>query len=225
MPHDACVTRVPVFRNLTPRQQDEVASFARPLQVSAGEQVMAAGGPMPRVLVVHSGRVRLVHLLEGGKERLIRMLEVGDAVGEASFVLGRRPDHFAFAETDAQLCTFHHEDLARLVSRYPDIAVRMLQVQAERLVAAERLLATFGSADVGARVAAYLLELPLTTTQAGDRIELPMAKKDVASYLGTTPETLSRRLRELADAGAIELDGRRGVLIRNAEELIVRAES
>ncbi|WP_432557497.1 Crp/Fnr family transcriptional regulator [Granulicoccus sp. GXG6511] len=224
MPVDSCVTRVPVFRTLNPEQQAEVAGFARPVHVAAGEQVMSAGSPMRRLLVVHSGVVRLVHLLDSGRERLIRMLGEGDAVGETSFVLGRRPDHFAFAETDAQLCTFHHEDLARLVARYPDIAVRMLQVQAERLAAAERMLAAFGNADVGARVAAYLLELPASPTAAGDLLELPMAKKDIASYLGTTPETLSRRLRELADAGAIELAGRRGVVIHDAEALIRRAE-
>lgn len=218
---DICVSRVPVFRTLTLTQQAEVASFARPVRVSAGDQVMAAGSETRRLLVVHSGRVRLVHLLDSGREHLVRMLVEGDAVGESSFVLGRRPDHFAFAETDAQLCTFHHEDLARLVARYPDIAVRMLQVQAERLAAAERMLAAFGSSDVGARVAAYLLDLPADA----DRIELPMAKKDVASFLGTTPETFSRRLRELADAGAITLEGRRGIVIRDADALVRRAET
>ncbi|MDO5499994.1 MAG: Crp/Fnr family transcriptional regulator [Propionibacteriaceae bacterium] len=223
---DSCVTRVPVFRTLTPDQQAEVARFARPVHVAAGEQVMTAGSTTRRLLVVHSGRVRLVHLLDSGREHLVRMLGEGDAVGETSFVLGSRPEHFAFADTDAQLCTFDHEDLAGLVARYPEIAVRMLQVQAERLAAAERMLAAFGSADVGARVAAYLLDLPVATGPTGNhRVELPMAKKDVASYLGTTPETLSRRLRELTDAGAIELDGRRGVIIRDVDGLIRRAEA
>lgn len=222
MSADICVTRVPVFRRLTPTQQAEVASFAHPVHAAAGEQVMAAGSTTRRVLVVHSGQVRLVHLLESGREHLVRMLRPGDAVGEDAFILGRRPQHFAIAETDVRLCTFDHEDLAQLVTRYPDIAVRMLQVQAERLAAAERMLAALGSSDVGARVAAYLLDLPATPSPTGDRIELPMAKKDVASYLGTTPETFSRRLREFVDAGLIQLDGRRGVVIRDAEALIRR---
>lgn len=221
MAGDVCVTRVPVFRSLTPGQQEEVARFAHPVYAAAGEQVMAAGSATRRMMVVHSGHVRLAHLLENGREHLVRMLEPGDAVGEDAFVLGRRPEHFAIAETDVQLCTFDHRDLGRLVARYPDIAVRMLQVQAERLIAAERMLAAFGNSDVGARVAAYLLELPAT----GDRVELPMAKKDVASYLGTTPETFSRRLREFVDAGMIQLDGRRGIVIRDADALIRRTEA
>lgn len=217
---DTCVTRVPVFRTLTHDQQVEVARFARPVDVKAGEQIMAAGSDVRRLLVVHSGQVRLVHLLDSGREHLVRMLSEGDAVGETAFVLGTRPSHFAYAETDAQLCTFDHTDLSRLVARYPDIAVRMLQVQAKRLEAAERMLAAFASADVGARVAAYILDLPAD----GNTVDLPMAKKDVASYLGTTPETLSRRLRELAQAGAIELVGQRRIVITDPEALIHRAE-
>ena len=34
-------------------------------------------------------------------------------------------------------------------------------------------------------------------------IELPMSKKDLASFLGTTPETLSRKLAYLEDLGMI----------------------
>ena len=223
---DTCVARVPVFRGLHPRQQLDVAQFARPIHAAAGEQIVAAGDAVRRLLVVHTGRVRVVHLLERGREHLVRVLGAGDVIGEASFVLGRRPDHFAIADTDTELCTFEHADLARLVARYPDIAVRMLQVQAERLVAAERMLAAFGGSDVGARVAAYLLDLPAVRSEDdGVRVELPMAKKDVASYLGTTPETFSRRLHELSTAGAISVSGRRGVVIHDVAGLILRADS
>lgn len=222
---DTCVARVPVFRGLSPRQQLEVAQFARPVRAAAGEQIMAAGEDARRLLVVHTGRIRIVHLLDSGREHVVRMLSEGDVLGEASFVLGRRPDHFAYAETDVELCTFEHADLARLVARFPDIAVRMLQVQAERLAAAERMLAAFGGSDVGARVAAYLLDLPaIGSTDDGVLVELPMAKKDVASYLGTTPETFSRRLHDLSTAGLVSVHGRRGVLIRDAGALIRRAE-
>ena len=223
--HDPCVARVPLFRGLDPAQQLEVAQFARPVRADAGDPVVSAGSDVRRLMVVHSGQVRVVRLMENGREHVIRVLSPGEVLGEVSFVLGRRPDAFAIAQSDVELCTFDHADLTRLVARYPDIAVRMLQVQAERLIAAERMLTAFGGSDVGTRVAAYLLDLPAQQTpDAGMTVQLPMAKKDVASYLGTTPETFSRRLQQFARDGVISLQGQRGVVIRDVDALIARAE-
>lgn len=220
---DTCVARVPIFRGLTPAQQLEVAGFARPVQAARGALLQAAGAEQSRLLVVHTGRIRLVHLLENGHEQVVRVVEPGDVVGEMSFLLGRRPEHFAYADADVTLCTFDHSDLARLLATYPDIAVRMLQVSTERLLSAERMLAAFSSTDVGTRVAAYLLDQPTSGTTARPTVRLPMAKKDVASYLGTTPETLSRRLAHLAGEGIIDLVGRRDIVIRDADRLADRA--
>lgn len=220
---DTCVSLVPIFKGLDPKQQLEVASFARPLKFDAGDQVVAAGDATRRLFVVHSGRVRVVRLLASGHEHVVRILGVGDVLGEDAFVLGRRPSHYAYADTAASMCTFDHDDLAALVARFPGIAVRMLQVQSERLANAERMLAAMGGTDVAARLAAYLLDLPSRSTPDGALLELPMAKKDVASHLGTTPETLSRKLREFVDDGVLALDGRRGVLLRDVDALLSRA--
>ncbi|MDO5534261.1 MAG: Crp/Fnr family transcriptional regulator [Propionibacteriaceae bacterium] len=220
---DTCVARVPIFKGLTPAQQQEVAGFARPVRAPKGTLLQAAGAEQRRLMVVHSGRIRLVHVLENGREQVMRVADEGDAVGETSFLLGRRPEHFAYADADVTLCTFDHADLARLVATYPPIAVRMLQVATERLLSAERMLAAFASTDAGTRVAAYLLDQPTTLADGTPVIRLPMAKKDVASYLGTTPETLSRRLAALAEEGIIAMSGRREVAILDADRLVERA--
>lgn len=219
---DTCVSLVPIFRSLDDKQQLEVAGFARPLQFDAGNQIVAAGDNSRRLFVVHSGRVRIVHLLESGHEHVVRVLGVGDVLGEDAFVLGRRPTHYAYADTAASMCTFDHDDLAALVTRYPGIAVRMLQVQSERLANAERMLAAMSGTDVAARLAAYLLDLPSSPGPDGLAVELPTAKKDVASHLGTTPETLSRRLREWVDDGVVSLHGRRRVVIHDIDALLDR---
>lgn len=221
---DTCVSLVPIFQGLDHQQQLEVASFARPLRFRAGDQVVAAGDSSRRLFVVHEGRIRIVHLLQSGREHVVRVLGVGEVLGEDAFVLGRRPSHYAYADTDASMCTFDHDDLAALVARFPGIAVRMLQVQSERLSNAERMLAAMSGTDVAARLSAYLLDLPPKSTAEGLAVELPMAKKDVASHLGTTPETLSRKLRDLVDDGVLTLHGRRGIVIRDVDALIERSE-
>ncbi|TDC61746.1 Crp/Fnr family transcriptional regulator [Actinomadura sp. GC306] len=208
---DLCVTRVPIFQGLTRRELVDVAALARPVAAGKGETVYAPGQPVSRLLVVHSGRLKISSLAPGGQEQILRTAAEGDVVGERTFLTGHRPDHFAVALEDSRMCVFDHDDLGGLLRDHPDIGLRMLRTLSDRLASVERLLAAVTSSDVTARVAAYLLDLPAAVRDGTPEVRLPMAKKDVAAYLGTTPESLSRSLAGLAADGAIELRGRRGV--------------
>lgn len=83
----------------------------------------------------------------------------------------------------------------------------------------ERLPAAITSSDVAARVAAYLLELPGRMRDGAPTVRLPMAKQDIAAYLGSTPETPSRRLAALVASAGIEPHGRREVTILDVAAL------
>ncbi|WP_240641551.1 Crp/Fnr family transcriptional regulator [Nocardioides ferulae] len=207
------MTRVPIFRGLPHEQQVEIAGFARPVVVAKGEVVYAAGEPQSRLLVMHAGRLKISHLTPSGQEQVVRTATDGDVVGERAFLTGERPDHFAVALEDSRMCVFDHADLADLLRSYPEIGRQMLRTLSDRLASAERLLAAVTSSDVTARVAAYLLDLPSSVRDGVLTVRLPMAKKEVASHLGTTPETLSRRLAALARDGVIGLEGGRDLAI------------
>ncbi len=208
-PEDLCVGRVPIFRGLSGDDLAAVAALARPVQLRRGDVAYTAGAAVGRLLVVHHGRVALTHRSPDGHEQVVRVLQEGDFVGEDAFLSGARPDHDVVAATDAQLCTFSHADLAGLVHHHPGIALRMLQAVSSRLAEADRMLASMAASDVGARLAGYLLDQPTTRDAAGRAVvHLPMAKKDIASYLGTTPESLSRAVAALTRAGIIRSDGR-----------------
>ena len=200
---DLCVARVPVFQGLTREQQFDVAEVARPTHVARDEIVYAAGADVSQLLVVHTGRLKITRSNADGSEHLVRVLEPGDFVGEASFLTGARPDHTVTALEPASLCVFRHRDLGRLVGAHPSIALRMLQELSARLEETETRLNAATSVDVSARLADYLLGLPGRHVDGLIEVELPLAKKDVASLLDTTPEPLSRQLRRLSDSGAI----------------------
>ena len=205
-----CVARVPLFQGLSHEQQLEVAQVARPTKVARGSAVYPAGAPLSQLMVVHTGRVKISRTSADGHEHIIRVLHPGDFIGESAFLTGTRPDYEATALDSAQLCVFPHTELARLVEKHPDIALRMLQGVSRRLGETETRLASVISGDVSTRLADYLLSLPTRPELDGiPRVMLPLAKKDTASLLDTTPESLSRQLRRLTDTGVItqEPDG------------------
>ncbi len=223
---EPCVARVPIFAGLDAAQQAAVAALARPVRLARGETAYTAGSRMAKLLVVHQGRLTLVHRNADGREQVVRVLQTGDFVGEDAFLSGARPEHDAVAGADTQLCSFAHADLAELIRRHPDIAIPMLRSVSARLTDAERMLATIAGSDVTARLARYLLDQPATRDREGrPTIELTMPKKDIASYLGTTPESLSRALAALTTEGTLSKTGPRTLLILDIPALQARAQS
>lgn len=216
---DLCVARVPIFQGLTRSEQLQVARFARPVVVAKGQTVYAPWQPASRLLVIHSGQLKVSHTAANGQEQILRTVTDGDYVGERAFLTGHHPDDFAVALEESRMCVFDHSDLSALLRDYPDISQRMLRTLSDRLSSVERLLAAITSSDVSARIAAYLLDLPGDMRDGVATVRLPMAKREISAYLGTTPETLSRRLAALAASGIIELHGRRDITILDIDAL------
>ena len=201
---ELCVALVPLFQGLSTEEQFEVARVAHPTQIDSGQQVYGARSDVSQLMVVHTGRVKVSRINPAGHEQIIRVLGPGDFIGESAFLTGTRPDHAATALENAELCVFRHEDLGRLVAKHASIGIRMLQSLSLRLGEAENRLAAVISGDVSSRLADYLLTLPARHTRgANAEVELPLTKKDIASLLDTTPESLSRQLRALTDAEVI----------------------
>jgi CRP/FNR family transcriptional regulator len=213
-----------VFAGLSGEQQAEVARRARPVTVAAGEALTRAGEPTSRLFVVHVGRVKVRHLTADGRESIVRVVGPGEVTGEHAFLTGAAPGDDTVALEDTRVCSFDHGDLADLLAAMPGIGVGMLRALAEKLASSERMVAALTSSDVGARVAAYLLDLPATWAGGRAVVHLPMPKNQVASYLGTTPETFSRRLGALASAGLIEVLPERGVAILDPAGLAERGD-
>lgn len=216
---DLCVTRVPIFQGLTAEQQEHVAALAHPMRVGGGEIIVVPGRRTSRLFVLHSGALKVSRIAEDGRERVLRTVAVGDVVGERAFLTEHRSYDTIVALEDSSMCMFDHADLLGLLRRYPGIGLRMLRELSDRLASTERMLTAVTSQDVQARVAAYLLDLPARMRDGALVVRLPMAKQDVASHLGTTPETLSRRLAAMASAGMIALHGGYEVAILDAEAL------
>lgn len=216
---DLCVARVPLFQELTHAQQVEVAGFARTVRLDAVEQAYTAGSSVSQLMVVHTGKVKISRTSAVGDEQVIRILGPGDFIGESAFLTGSTPDHAAEALVPTELCVFRHADLGRLLEKHPSIGLRMLQAVSTRLGDTEARLTSVISGSVTSRLADYLLSLPATqlpatsSRQGAVEVTLPLAKKDIAALLSTTPESLSRQLRKLTDSGLISQRGQGQITI------------
>jgi CRP/FNR family transcriptional regulator len=220
---EPCVSLVPLFAGLTREQQADVASLARPITVGPGEMLVRAGARQAPLFVVHSGMVKLSRTTADGKSTTLQILGPGEVGGETWLLTGERPENDVVALEAARMCVFEPTALDTIVRQFPIVGVALLRSLALRLHAAERMLTARTLADVGARLAAYLLDCPTTWGIRGAATaHLPMAKKDIATFLGTSPETVSRRLKAFEHEGLIQVRGM-DVDIRDPVGLELRA--
>lgn len=211
------VARVPLFSALVPEELTAVAQRVRPRNHPRNEQLYGAGEKNSTLMIIHSGRVKIYRITESGHEQVIRILGPGDFLGESTFFSGATSDHFARTLESSDICALHHDDLQDYLLSYPTVAVKMVETLSARLSGTEHQLSMLAGEDAEHRLAAYLMALHDASGKA--TIKLPTTKKDVASFLGLTPETLSRKLTQFEDAGWLRLGAKRQIELVDTQAL------
>lgn len=113
------------------------------------------------------------------------------------------------------VCMIESDKLKDIISKNPSIAAKVIEELSRRLQSSERLIESLGLHDVEQRVADYLLRLAADKEQ----IILPLSKKDLAAHIGTSQETLSRKLSLFEELGLINQSGHRKIIIKNKKGL------
>ncbi len=216
--HNACVSLVPIFNHLEEDQIEEIMGVTHSVSYKKGGIIYHAGDKSDSLYIVSKGKIKIYRLSESGKEQLIRILQEGDFTGELS--LFNESIHEAYAETmeDTEVCTVKRQELQKLLLKYPTISLKLLNEFSNRLGQSEKQTARFATEKADTRLALYLLERMVHHKNITEVI-LPMSKKDLASYLGTTPETISRKLFEMEEAGLIRQKPHRRIEITDIEGL------
>ncbi|WP_425311858.1 Crp/Fnr family transcriptional regulator [Neobacillus novalis] len=215
----ACVSLVPIFNHLEAEQMEEIMVTAQSVSYKKGEIIYHAGGQSDSLYIVNKGKIRIYRLSESGKEQLVRILTPGDFTGELALFKEAVHESYAEAMEETKVCLINRSDLQQFLMRFPSISLKILTEFSNRLEQSEKQTARFATEKVETRIALFLAEC-LDSENDAKEFVLPMSKKDLASYLGTTPETISRKLADLEDQGLIKQKPRKRIEILDLDGLL-----
>lgn len=218
--NESCVSIVPIFNHLEKSQMDEIMGVTHSVSYKKGEVIYSAGDQSDSLYIVNTGRVRIYRLSEAGKEQLLRILKPGDFTGELALFNEAIHEAYASAMVDTSICTVKRSDLQELLLKYPTISFKLMAEFSKRLEKVEKQTTRLATEKVDTRIALFLAEC-IEVGSKNNEITLPMSKKDLASYLGTTPETISRKLYELETLGYIRLVSNKRIQILELESLLL----
>lgn len=218
--HEAleCVELVPLFQSLPLDQRKAIATLVRQQHYLKNEIIYLTAEEVGRFLIVEHGQIKLAAMSANGRESITRVLSSGDFDGEANLFGAGTRDVTATALTTATVCQIRQADFQQLLSQSPDLALNLLREMSRQIKELQNQRAVAKTSDVKGQLARYLLDTQASLEQ--NPFKLPLKKKDIATYLGTTPESISRALTELSELQLISNRGNQ-VEILAADELLL----
>ncbi len=218
----AALGGIKLFEGLPQAQLNSLAEIAQLKASKAGDTLFEAGQPGTHFYAVVTGKVRVYRASLSGKEQILSVFASGESFAEVPVFEGKTYPASAQALEDSVLLTIPRKGFVELLRREPELALGVMALLSSRLRAFVGQIAQLSLKEVPERLAGYLLLL--RAAQKRDDVTLDLPKGQIASYLGTIPETLSRAIKKLSEQGLIEVAGSR-VSVLDPEGLAALAES
>ena len=197
---------IPFFSGLPENQLNEIRKMAIDRMFNKGEAIFFEGDEGNGFFIVVEGLVKIFKVSTEGKEQILHIFGPGEPVGEVSVFSGQRFPANAEALAKSHLLFFPKSAFVHLIAGNPSLALNMLGVLSRRLREFTVKIEHLSLKEVPGRLAAYLVYL--ADAQGGhDSITLTISKTQLASLLGTIPETLSRILTRMNSQDLIEVKG------------------
>lgn len=211
------MAHTPLFGGLSEEQLAQIGKIAQQKRFNRGEAIFWDGDAGIGFYVVLDGKIKIYKTSADGKEQILHIYGPGNPVGEVPVFAGSRFPANAQAIEKSHLLFFPRKDFIELISRQPSLALNMLAVLSTRLRQFTVQVENLSLKEVPARLASYLVYLS-NEQDTPAVVDLPISKGQLASLLGTIPETLSRIFNKMTQHDLISVDGSR-ISLQNREAL------
>ncbi len=227
---DAHLHAIPLFSGLTRDQREALFALSRTMDIERGEMIFNEGDPGKGFYLVVEGKIKVFKISFEGKEQILHIYGPGHIFGEVPVFQGTSFPASSMALDPSKILFLPRDAFVAQITKSPALAMNMLADLSRRLREFTVQIEHLSLKEVPARLAAYLLTLSregariLKKGQSGKKAEvnatvtLPVSKVQLASLIGTTPETISRIFKRMDQAGLIRAEGKK-IIIQDREGL------
>ena len=198
---------IPSFRGLSENQLKQIGQIAVEKKYSKSQIIFTEGDDGNGFYIVAEGQVKVFKVSPEGKEHIFHIVGPGETFGQVAVYAGRSFPASSEAITQSHLLFIPRAAFAALIADNPSLAMSMLAVLSVRLREFTIQMENLSLKEVPGRLASYLIYLA-DEQKTGDHISLQISKGQLASLLGTIPETLSRIFTKMNNQNLIEVSGK-----------------
>lgn len=168
------------------------------------------GDPASHVYIVGGGLVKTFKNTSSNRVQIVNIVGPGELFGAEALT---RAEYCESAATLSRALLFECEKRTFLdfVSNRPSLTVALIELLNREYVALQSQLCDLGTKKALPRVASCLLLIMEKQMKPGEArpFQLPISRQEMGAFLGLSPETVSRQLKDLSTSRVIRLDHRR----------------
>jgi CRP/FNR family cyclic AMP-dependent transcriptional regulator len=183
---------VDIFQDLSKAEMQEMDHTTTMSTCRRGKIFYQPEDTSEVLFILKKGRVQLYRISPEGKKLVVSTIGPGTIFGEMAIMGQRLHNTFAEAVENCLLCVMSRYDVERLILSKPTVALRIMDLMAERLSEVETRLENIAFKSIPARLALLLLRL---RAEQGDCI-LGYTHQDLSEAMGTYRETTTQTLNE-----------------------------
>jgi CRP/FNR family transcriptional regulator len=200
------ISAIPLFNGLPDDQLNAIREIAVEKQFNKGQTIFSEGDQTKGFFVVVEGRVKIYKVSSEGKEQILHIFETGQSFGEVTVFTGQQLPANAQALAKTRLLFFPRRAFIDLISANPSLALNLLAIMSKKLRQFAAQIENLSLKEIPARLASYLIYLS-EEQDTENAVTLNVSKGQLASLLGTIPETLSRIFAKLSGQNLIRVEG------------------
>lgn len=197
----------PLFSGLSAEQLAGIVAITVVKEANKGESIFFEGDDAVGFYMMLEGKIKIFKTSFEGREQILHIYGPGEPFGEVPVFHGRPYPANAVSLNKGKVLFFPRQEFIDLVHANPSIALNMLAMLSMRLRRFATQIEHLSLKEVPGRLASHLLYLG-EEQGSHERVTLDIPKGQLASLLGTTPETLSRIFAKMSRDGIIRISGR-----------------
>ena len=212
-------------QNCLPQWRPAIAASKKNIKVKKGQVIFNEGDIVKGVYFVYGGIVKVHKKWGAEKELLIRFASNGAIFGHRGLGGNNLYPISATALEDSTICFVEIDFFESTMRVNPNFTYSLMMFFASELQESEKKMRNLAHMPVKGRVAQALTSLQNQFgTKEDGSIKITLSRQDLASYTGTTYETVFRVLTEMQKEEIIEATGKKIIVIDQEKLLGLTAE-
>ncbi len=206
------VTEIPAFSLLTEEQNRLIQNVSNIVLYGSGEMLFRQDRPVSHIMYVQSGLIKIFRESGNGRSVITDLATSGSFISLIS-VFGKELYHYsASAVEESRVLLTEISALRKLILENGEFAGLLLKQTGQECINTTTKLMNQFQKQLPGRVAEMLLFFS-ERIYGSQEFNLPLSRRELAEFTGTTKESMIRTLAEFRHDKIIKLDGKKVEII------------